>query len=244
MFSELEESKIEDGNFKADGRSKMFEKSKKLDIDGGFFLATNEKQGSGSEESDSENDGGEMFKGLEQSTLTKGVFVSQGGGKMFEKSKRLVITGGSYTASGGGTKPRKGKNTAEFSQQAYGLTHSSGSLGYAYSNPASYPTANVAPYLQSPSVPVASRGYTYHRAATLGASVQLTHTQKTAPIPEAPNLDVPNHPVQQTPNSSSIPMDVDANRRPSELDTENSKKKDNKFTRGVNKALRNGQSWV
>jgi len=54
MFSELEESKIEDGNFKADGRSKMFEKAKKLEIDGGFFLATNEKQGNSSEESDSE----------------------------------------------------------------------------------------------------------------------------------------------------------------------------------------------
>jgi len=45
MFSELEESQIEDGNFTADGNSKMFENAKRLEIDGGFFFATNERQG-------------------------------------------------------------------------------------------------------------------------------------------------------------------------------------------------------
>jgi len=59
-----------------------------------------------------------MFKGLEQSNLTKGVFVSQDGGKMFEKSNGLVISGGSFTASGRGPTVRKGKNTAKISLQS------------------------------------------------------------------------------------------------------------------------------
>lgn len=137
MFSGLEESQIEDGNFTAEGDSKMFGGSKKLDIDGGFFLSTTERKGKGVEESDSEgmttsfnslswltayphpfsDEGPEMFKGLEQSKLANGVFVTQGGGKMFEKSKGLLITGGSYTASGTGKKARNSKNTTKPTQQ-------------------------------------------------------------------------------------------------------------------------------
>jgi len=49
-----------------------------------------------------------MFKGLEQSTLTGGVYVGQGGARMFEKAKGIIINGGSYTASGAGTKARQG----------------------------------------------------------------------------------------------------------------------------------------
>jgi len=137
MFSGLEESTIMDGNFAAKGDSKMFEESKKLQIGGGSFLVSADKKGKGLEESDSEgmttsfnsfllpttdphsfsDEGPEMFKGLEQSTLTNGVFVSQGSGKMFEKSKNLFISGGNYSVTGTGTKARKSKNTAKPSQQ-------------------------------------------------------------------------------------------------------------------------------
>jgi hypothetical protein len=134
MFSGLEDSTIVEGNFTAKGDSKMFEESKKLQIGGGSFLATTDKKGKGPEESDSEgmttsynslttdpypfsDEGPEMFKGLEQSTLTNGVFVSQGSAKMFEKSKNLIISGGNYTVSGTGTKARKSKNTVKPSQQ-------------------------------------------------------------------------------------------------------------------------------
>lgn len=137
MFSGLEDTTIVEGNFTAKGDSKMFDESKKLQIGGGSFLATTDKKGKSLEESDSEgmttsfnsfsllttdpypfsDEGPEMFKGLEQSTLTNGVFVSQGSAKMFEKSKNLFISGGNYTVSGTGTKARKSKNTAKPSQQ-------------------------------------------------------------------------------------------------------------------------------
>ena len=137
MFSSLEGSTIEAGNFTAKGDAKMFGESKKLQIDGGSYLVTTDKKEKGLEESDSEgmttsfnsflflttdphqfsDEGPEMFKGLEQSRLTKGEFVSQGGGKMFEKSKNLFISGGNYTVSGTGTKARQRKNTEKPSQQ-------------------------------------------------------------------------------------------------------------------------------
>jgi hypothetical protein len=105
-------------------------------------------------------------------------------------------------------------------------------LGSVSSIPASYPTANGLSYRQSQSVPAVSIGSTYQSVATFGASVQLTHTQKTAPVlssnSEAPDyFDVPNHQVQQKPNSFSTPMDVDANGSSSELNTGKGKKKDN-----------------
>jgi hypothetical protein len=136
MFNNLEESKIENGNFTAEGDSTMFEESKKLDIGGGFYLATTERKGKGVD-SDSEgmttsfnwlswlttdphpflDEGPKMFQGLEESTLRDGVFVAEGRGQMFKKSKKLIIEGGNYTASGTGTKARKSKNTAKPSQQ-------------------------------------------------------------------------------------------------------------------------------
>jgi len=92
MFSELEESKIEDGNFKADGRSKMFEKAKKLDIDGGFFLATNEKQGNGWEESDSKGcslvkGAGRCLKSPRISLSAEEVTPPLAGGRQCEREK-------------------------------------------------------------------------------------------------------------------------------------------------------------
>jgi hypothetical protein len=168
MFPRLKESEIDAGNFNAGTNSTMFAESERLEITGGFFFANNENQGKGVEESGSggmlpsaslyfyftttplfSDVGGEMFKELDQSRITQGVFVSQGGGKMFERSKGLVITGGNFTASGGGTKAGKGKNTAKIPQgvciiaryslphflieltlySGPGLAHSPGSLG-------------------------------------------------------------------------------------------------------------------
>jgi len=125
MFNGLEDSEIVgDANFTVDGEGKMFEDAKKLKIGGGSFLATggmttlfNSFFLLATEPRPFSEDGPEMFKRLEHSTLTNGEFVAEGNGKMFEKSKNLIIGGGNYTSSG--SSPRKSKTTPKPYQRPY-----------------------------------------------------------------------------------------------------------------------------
>ncbi|KIM36407.1 hypothetical protein M413DRAFT_424769 [Hebeloma cylindrosporum] len=226
MFRGLQESSIEEGKFTATGDSKMFEDSKKLDIGGGFFSATNKDA---LDESSSEDDRPEMFKGLEKSRLTDGTFISEQGGKMFENSRDLIIDGGEYIAT---SKRRKGRKTTKPFQQGYGLA-----------------TNIPPPPLQPQSVPVASSGFAYRGVSTASASVPLMHTQTAPALPSDaqgyfPKYDVPNHRTPEDPknnvqgstaDSSATAMDVDVNNGESGRFDEGKEQKDRKFGHGIKK---------